>query len=56
MITQSGGEVNRLLDRCLVECHTRYVMLAKVKNKDTESVVSALIKQSENCLVSCTNH
>jgi transposase, IS30 family len=30
----------------LVERHTRYVMLAKVKNKDTESVVSALIKQS----------
>ncbi len=26
--------------------HSRYVMLAKVKNKDTESVVSALIKQS----------
>ena len=31
----------------LVERHTRYVMLAKVKNKDTESFVSALIKQSE---------
>ena len=31
----------------LVERHTRYVMLAKVKNKDTESVVSALIKQSK---------
>ena len=30
----------------LVERHTRYVMLAKVQNKDTESVVSALIKQS----------
>ena len=30
----------------LVERHTRYVMLAKVKNKDTESVVTALIKQS----------
>ena len=30
----------------LVERHTRYVMLAKVKNKDTESVVNALIKQS----------
>ena len=28
----------------LVERHTRYVMLAKVKNKDTESVISALIK------------
>jgi len=31
----------------LVERHTRYVMLAKVKNKDTESVVSALIQQSK---------
>jgi IS30 family transposase len=31
----------------LVERHTRYVMLAKVKNKDTESVVSAPIKQSK---------
>jgi IS30 family transposase len=31
----------------LVERHTRYVMLAKVKNKDTESVVSALTKQSK---------
>ena len=31
----------------LVERHTRYVILAKVKNKDTESVVSALIKQSK---------
>ena len=31
----------------LVERHTRYVMLAKVKNKETESVVNALIKQSK---------
>jgi IS30 family transposase len=31
----------------LVERHTRYVMLAKVKNKDTESVITALIKQSK---------
>jgi len=30
----------------LVERHTRYVMLVKVHNKDTESVVSALIKQA----------
>jgi IS30 family transposase len=30
----------------LVECHSRFVMLVKVANKDTESVVSALIKQS----------
>ncbi len=31
----------------LVERYTRYVMLAKVKNKETESVVTALIKQSK---------
>ena len=30
----------------LVERHTRYVMLAKVPNKDTQTVVSALIKQA----------
>lgn len=30
----------------LVERHSRYVMLAKVSNKDTDSVISALIKQS----------
>lgn len=30
----------------LVERHTRYVMLVKVPNKDTQSVVSALIKQA----------
>jgi len=31
----------------LVERHTRYVMLAKVKSKKTEAVISALIKQSK---------
>jgi IS30 family transposase len=31
----------------LVERHTRYVMLAKVKGKETETVISALIKQSK---------
>jgi IS30 family transposase len=31
----------------LVERHTRYVMLAKVANKDTHTVVSALINQSK---------
>ena len=30
----------------LVERHTRYVMLAKVRSKDTETVVDALIKQA----------
>jgi IS30 family transposase len=31
----------------LVERHTRYVMLAKVDNKETQTVVSALIKQAK---------
>jgi IS30 family transposase len=31
----------------LVERHTRYVMLAKVKDKNTDTVISALIKQSK---------
>jgi len=31
----------------VVERHTRYVMLAKVPNKDTQTVVSALIKQAK---------
>ena len=31
----------------LVERHTRYVMLAKVANKDTENVINALIKQAD---------
>jgi len=31
----------------LVERHTRYVMLVKVANKDTQSVVSALIEQAK---------
>ncbi len=31
----------------LVERHSRYVMLAKIKHKDTETIVSALIKQSK---------
>ena len=30
----------------LVERHTRYVMLVKVANKETQTVVSALIKQA----------
>lgn len=30
----------------LVERHTRYVMLAKIQSKDTETVVEALIKQA----------
>jgi IS30 family transposase len=41
-----GGSKNSYI-AILVERHTRYVMLTKVKNKDTESVVSALIKQSK---------
>ena len=31
----------------LVERHTRYVMLAAVANKDTQTVISALIKQGK---------
>jgi len=30
----------------LVERHTRYVMLARVKGKDTETVINALIRQA----------
>jgi IS30 family transposase len=30
----------------LVERHTRYVMLVRVKGKDTETVISALIKHA----------
>ena len=30
----------------LVERHTRYVMLARIKGKDTETVINALIKQA----------
>ena len=32
----------------LVERHTRYVMLVKIANKDTQTVVSALITQNVN--------
>ena len=42
-----GGSKNCYI-ATLVERHSRYVMLAKVKNKDTDSVVTALIKQSKN--------
>ena len=31
----------------LVERHTRYVMLMKIANKDTQTVISALIKQAK---------
>jgi IS30 family transposase len=41
-----GGSGNSYI-ATLVERHSRYVMLVKVANKDTESVVSALIKQSQ---------
>src|SRR5258707_12989387 len=41
-----GGSRNSYV-ATLVERHSRYVMLIKVANKDTESVVSALIKQSQ---------
>jgi IS30 family transposase len=38
----------------LVERQTRYVMLAKVASKDTETVVDALIKNARKLLRSCT--
>ena len=41
-----GGSRNSYV-ATLVERHSRYVMLVKVPNKDTASVVSALIKQSQ---------
>jgi IS30 family transposase len=41
-----GGSGNSYV-ATLVERHSRYVKLVKVTNKDTESVVSALIKQSQ---------
>ena len=41
-----GGSKNSYI-ATLVERHSRYVMLVKVANKDTNSVVSALIKQSQ---------
>jgi len=40
-----GGSKNSYI-ATLVERHSRYVMLVKVANKDTKSVISALIKQS----------
>jgi IS30 family transposase len=40
-----GGARNSYV-ATLVERHSRYIMLVKVANKDTESVVSALIRQS----------
>lgn len=41
-----GGSKNSYV-ATLVERHSRYVMLIKVTNKDTEGVVTALIKQSQ---------
>lgn len=41
-----GGTKNSYI-ATLVERHSRYVMLVKVANKDTRSVVSALIKQTQ---------
>jgi transposase, IS30 family len=39
--------VNNSYIATLVERHTRYLTLAKVANKDTQTVVSALIKQAK---------
>lgn len=38
---------NRSFIATLVERHSRYVMLAKVTNNDTDTVISALIKQAK---------
>ncbi len=42
-----GGTKNSYI-ATLVERHSRYVMLVKVANKDTRSVVSALIRQTQH--------
>ena len=39
-----GGRSSQIAT--LVERHTRYVMLAKINSKDTETVINALIKQA----------
>ena len=39
----------------LVEHHSRFVMLAKVGNKDTQSVIKALIKQAAQGIVPVTD-
>lgn len=41
-----GGSKNSYI-ATLVERHSRYVMLVKVANKDTESVITALIKSAQ---------
>ena len=41
-----GGSKNSYI-ATLVERHSRYVMIVKVANKDTKSVISALIKQAQ---------
>ncbi|SEL43270.1 Integrase core domain-containing protein [Pacificibacter marinus] len=41
-----GGSKNSYI-ATLVERHSRYVMLVKVANKDTESIVTALIKSAQ---------
>ena len=41
-----GGSKNSYV-ATLVERHSRYVMLVKVANKDTESVITALIKSAQ---------
>ena len=44
-----SGHLRRSVGRfiaTLVERHSRFVMLAKIENKDTQSVITALIKQA----------
>ena len=40
----------------LVERHSRFAMLIKLRGKDTASVVSALANRCANCLCSCADH
>jgi len=50
-----GGSKNSYV-ATLVERHSRYVMLIKVANKDTEGIVTALIKHSQKLRASSTSH
>jgi IS30 family transposase len=49
-----GGSKNSYM-ATLVERQSRYVMLVKVANKDTESVISGLIKSAQRLPANSTN-
>jgi IS30 family transposase len=50
-----GGSKNSYI-ATLVERHSRYVMLVKVANKDTESVISALSSMASMLRTNCTGY